>query len=144
MPEIPINYLAVLASAIAAMAIGFLWYGPLFGKTWSRLMGWGEMTPEKMAEMQKKARPAYAISFVGSLIMAYVLAHALVFASSYLNASGITAGLTAGFWNWLGFIVPVTIGSVLWDGKPWKLWCINAGYWLVLLLVMGAILALWV
>ena len=46
--EIPINYLAVLAAAVSNMVLGFLWYGPLFGKTWSKLMGWGEMTPEKM------------------------------------------------------------------------------------------------
>ena len=141
--DIPINYLAILASGIAAMAIGFLWYGPLFGKMWSDLMGWGVKTPEELAEMQRKARPAYAITFVASLVMAYVLAHALVFASTYLNVSGIWAGLMGGFWNWLGFVAPVTIGTVLWDGKPWKLWFINAGYWLVQLLVMGVILAAW-
>ena len=107
-------------------------------------MGWGEMTPEKMKEMQKKARPAYAANFVGALIMAFVLSHALVFASSYLHESGISAGLQTGFWNWLGFIAPVTLGSVLWDGKPMKLWMINAGYYLVGLLIMGVILALWV
>ena len=142
--DVPVNYLAVLACALVAMALGFLWYGPLFGKKWSQLMGWGEMTPEKTAEMQKKARPAYAASFVGSLIMAFVLSHALVFASTYLNTSGISAGLQTGFWNWLGFVVPVTVGSVLWDGKPWKLWFISAGYYLVMLLIMGVILALWV
>ena len=142
--EVPVNYLAVLACGVAAMGIGFLWYGPLFGKQWSALMGWGEMTPEKMAEMQKSARPAYAITFIGSLIMAFVLAHSIVFASTYLGESGLSAGLQSGFWNWLGFIAPVTIGVVLWDKKPWKLWFINVGYYLVQLLVMGVILALWV
>ncbi len=141
---VPINYLAVLGAAVAAMVIGFLWYGPLFGKAWSKLMGWGDMTPEKMKEMQKKAMPGYFVSFIGSLVMAYVLAHALVFASTYLNASGTSAGLMAGFWNWLGFIVPVTLGTMLWEGKSWKLWLINASYYLVLLLAMGAILASWV
>jgi hypothetical protein len=142
--EIPINYLAVLVAAIFNMVLGFLWYGPLFGKRWSALMGWGEMTAEKIAEKQKAARPAYAISFLGALVMAYVLAHSLVFASTYLNASGIGAGLQAGFWNWLGFIAPATVGTVLWDGKPWMLWFINAGYYLVALLVMGVILSSWV
>lgn len=141
---VDVNYLAIVVSAIAAMIIGFLWYGPVFGKVWSQLMGWGEMTPEKMAEMQKKARPAYAITFVGALVMAYVLAHSLVFANEFLGTSGVSAGLMGAFWNWLGFIVPVTIGTVLWDGKPWKLWFINAGYYLVLLAVMGVILSMWV
>ena len=141
---ISINYWAVVVSAVASMVIGFLWYGPLFGKAWSKLMGWGDMTPEKMKEMQKKAMSGYAIQFVGALLMAYTLAHALIFASAYLNASGWSAGLMAGFWNWLGFVVPVTVGSMLWEGKPVKLWFLNAGYFLVNLLLMGVILALWV
>jgi hypothetical protein len=141
MPDVIINYVAVAVAAIATMIIGFAWYGPLFGKVWSRLMGWGEMTPEKMKEMQKKAMPAYAVNFVGALVMGYVLAHSLVFASAYLNQSGISAGLMSGFWNWLGFVAPVTLGAALWDGKPLKLWFINAGYYLVVLLTMGAILA---
>lgn len=33
-----INYLAVLIAAVASMIIGFLGYGPLFGKAWMRLM----------------------------------------------------------------------------------------------------------
>lgn len=49
----------------------------------------------------------------------------------------------AGFWNWLGFVAPVTLGAVLWEGKHWKLWFLNNGYYLVTLLLMGAVLALW-
>lgn len=140
--EIPINYLAVIVAAIAAMGLGFLWHGPLFGKQWTALMGW---TPESMEAAKAKGGmgKTYAIQAIGALLMAFVLSHSLVFASTYLQSSGISAGLQAGFWNWLGFIAPVTIGVVLWEGKPWKLWFIQAGYYLVSLLVMGVILALW-
>jgi hypothetical protein len=140
--EIPVNYLAVLACGIASMAIGFAWYGPLFGKTWANLMGWGTMSAEQLKEKQKAAMLGYAISFVGALVMAYVLAHVLYFANVYAG-SGLTAGLQGAFWMWLGFVVPVTIGQVLWDGRPWKLWYINVGYFLAVLLVMGAILGYW-
>jgi hypothetical protein len=75
--------------------------------------------------------------------MAYVLSHSIVFANFYLGTSGIYGGLMAGFWNWLGFVAPVTLGSVLWEGKSWKLWCFNNSYYLVMLLVMGVILSLW-
>jgi hypothetical protein len=141
---VPINYLAVIVSAIATMVIGFLWYGPLFGKTWSMLMGWKDMSPEKMKEMQKQAMPGYVVSFIGALVMAYILAHALTYASAYTNMFGLSAGLMVGFWSWFGFVAPVTLGAVLWDKKPWTLWLINSGYYLVTLLVMGAILAVWV
>ncbi len=141
MVEVPINYLAVLVSTVAAMVVGFLWYGPLFGKPWMEL---SVFTQEKMEAAKAKGMgKSYFLMIIGALVMSYVLAHALIFASAYLHVEGIVAGLTAGFWNWLGFIAPVTLGTVIWEGKPWKLWFINAGYYLVALLVMGVILAVW-
>jgi hypothetical protein len=138
---VPINYLAVIVSAIAMMALGYLWYGPLFGKQWMTLMGW---TTESMAGMQRKGMAKqYGIQALGALLMSFVMAHAIVFASAYLHVSGISAGLMAGVWNWVGFVAPVTVGAVLWDGKPWKLWILNAGYYLVGLLIIGVILSLW-
>ena len=138
---VDINYLAVLVAAISNMVLGFLWYGPFFGKSWMKLMN---LDKKKMEEAKKKGMgKTYALAFVGALVMAYVLAHAIVFASAYLDVDGISAGLMAGFWNWLGFIVPVMLGMVLWDNKPWKLYFLNVGYYLVSLLVMGVILAVW-
>ena len=138
---IPINYLAVVGAAIVSMVTGFLWYGPLFGKPWMKEMGWtkADMTKEKQKGMSK----AYGFMFLGSLVMSFVLSHALVFASEYLGTEGVNAGLQTGFWNWLGFVVPVTLGSVLWEGKSMKLWFLNIGYYLVALLAMGIVLALW-
>ena len=138
--DVPVNYVSVFAAAIAAMGLGFLWYGPIFGKQWKYLMG---LTDESMKQTTLTPGQAMAGGFVMTLIMAYVLAHALIFASTYLRASGISAGLMAGFWNWLGFVVPVTAGTYLWEGKPLKLWGLNASYYLASLLIMGGILALW-
>ena len=41
------------------------------------------------------------------------------------------AGVQAGFWNWLGFIVPVMLATVLWEGRKWKLWLFSIAYYLV-------------
>lgn len=139
--SVPINYLAVLVAAISSMVVGSVWYGPLFGKQWMMLSG---MTGEKMKAAKAKGMgKSYGLMFVGSLVMAYVLAHSLVFASTYLDASGASAGVMTGFWNWLGFVAPVTLGTVLWDGKPWKLWVLNNAHYLISLVVMGVILAMW-
>jgi hypothetical protein len=78
-----------------------------------------------------------------ALIMAYVLSHATVFAQSYLNTTGVTSGLMSGFWNWLGFMFPILLGGYIYEKKPLKLVWINSGYWLVSLLAMGVIIALW-
>ena len=141
MQPVPINYLAVVAAARDSMAIGSVWYGPLFGKTWMRLSG---ITPEKIDSAKATGRgKTYAMVLVGSLVMSDVLAHAIVFASAYFRMGGIPAGLMAGFWNWLGFIAPVTLGAVLWEGKSWSLWLLMNSYYLVSLLVMGIILSVW-
>jgi hypothetical protein len=80
---------------------------------------------------------------LGALAMSFVLAHAVIYAESYLGTSGIWGGVQAGFWNWLGFVAPVTLGTVLWEGKPWKLWFINVGYYFVGLPVIGVLLSIW-
>ena len=138
---IPINLLTVIGAAAAAIVLGFLWYGPVFGKKWTQESG---LTEDKMnAAKAKGMGKTYAIMVVSTIIMSYVLAHSLLFANTYLNTSGVSAGLQAGFWNWLGYVAPVSLGAVLWDGKSWIYWFITAGYYLVSLLVMGVILALW-
>src|SRR3989344_318591 len=139
--EVYVNYWVIIVAAVANMALGFVWYGPLFGKIWISLMAF---TPEKMEEAKKKGMTkTYVIAFAGSLLMAFVLYHAIVFASYYLEVTGISAGLQAAFWNWIGFVVPVTLSSLLWEGKSLKLWFLNIGYYLVSLVLMGVILSYW-
>jgi hypothetical protein len=141
---VPINYLAVLASTVIMMVLGGLWYGPIFGRPWIALMGFD---PQKVAQMQAKGASAmwksYALMALGALIMSFVLAHAVIFANAYLGTSGISGGLMVGFLNWLGFIAPVSLGTVLWEGKSWKLWFLNTGYYLVGLLIIGVLLSVW-
>ena len=133
-----INYLAVLVAAVASVVLGFLWYGPLFGKTWAQLMGFDK---KKMAEAKKKGMPkqTWVLMILGTLVTSYVLAHFV----DYLDAVNVAGALQAGFWLWLGFIVPVQLGMVLWEGKPWKLYILNVAYYLVNLSIMATILALW-
>ncbi|TSC86928.1 MAG: hypothetical protein G01um10148_33 [Parcubacteria group bacterium Gr01-1014_8] len=142
--EVSVNYLSVIVAAVSSMVLGFLWFGPILGKQWIASMGWTEAEISAGREkMKKEGWKTYLIQAIGALVMAYVLSHVLVFATSYMQTSGLMAGLTSGFWMWLGFVAPVTVGVVLWDGKPWKLWFIQSGYYLVSLIVMGIIIEVW-
>lgn len=131
-----INLLAVLVAAIAATVVGFLWYGPFFGKPWSKLMGF---TPEKMAAAKKSMTMAYVVNFIAAIIMAFVLASSIS-ARPFLNIGG---GLWLAFWIWLGFIATVLLAPVLWEKKPMSLYWINSLYYLVSLWVMSMILIAW-
>lgn len=141
MLEVELNLWAVLGAAVASMVIGGLWYSPLlFGKTWMHLSG---LTMESMEKEKKKAPRGYALTFIGSLLTGYVLAHFLTYASASTGETGYLAGLQGSFWVWLGFFVPVMLGSFLWEGKPFKLYVVNVSFQLVNLLAMGAVLGQW-
>lgn len=135
-----LNYLAVFVAAIATMVIGFLWYSPLlFAKAWTREMGYDMNDKAKMEEMRKSAGPAYAGSFVASLISAFTLALVL----HGLRAEDLHFGLMAGFHIWLGFVATVQFTGALFAKQSMKLFGINTGYQLVCYLAMSAILTAW-
>lgn len=140
--DIVINYWALLGAVIVSIALGTLWYGPLFGKQWMRIVG---ITHEQMEEGKKKGMQAmwrsYAIMALGSLVMAYVLAHIIAYASAFTGSSGVDAGIAAAVSVWIGFVGPVMMGNVLWEGRPWKYWFITSGYYLVSLILMGIIIS---
>src|SRR3989338_5024454 len=131
-----VNYLAVLVAAAASMAVGFLWYGPLFGNMWKQLMG---ITDKDMKKMKMSPRTSMILGFITALVISCTLAHFLI----YMNISGIADALLAAFLIWIGFVATVQIGAVLWEGKPWKLFFLNTAHNLVSLSVMASILALW-
>jgi hypothetical protein len=133
-----VNYLAVLVGGIITMALGAFWYSPAgFGTLWQKLSG---VTDEKIAQAKQGGMgKLYAANFVAALVMAFVLAHVVV----AFEATTVPQGMQAGFWIWLGFIATTMLGTVLWDGKPFKLYAINAGYYFVSLLIVGSLLAVW-
>ena len=135
-----LNWLAILVAAIATMVVGFLWYSPLlFAKPWMREMGYDPNDKAKTQEMQKSAGPAYAGSFVASLISAFTLALIL----HGLNTQGLDFGLMVSFHVWLGFVATVQFTGALFMKQSMKLFAINTGYQLVCYLAMGAILTAW-
>jgi len=139
--QVNISYLAVLAAAIASMVVGFLWYGPLFGKMWIKLMNFDK---KKMQEAKKKGMgKMHALAFFVSLVTAWVLAHSVIFASSYLKISGVFAGIFVGSMTWLGFFATTQLGMVMWEGKPVKLYLLNTLHYLVTLVIMASIIAVW-
>jgi len=120
-----VNLWSVLVAAIATMAIGFLWYSPiLFARPWMVLMGYDPDDKAKLAEMQKGAGKLYVISFVASLVAAFVLSK-IIFG---LAINSALYGLKVGFAVWLGFVATVQLTDSLFSKKPAKLFLINTGY----------------
>ncbi len=135
-----VHLLPVLVAAIATMVVGFLWYSPLlFAKPWMVLMGYDPEDKSRLEEMRKGAGQSYAISFVASLVSAFVLAKIIEIAT----VNSALYGMKIGFAVWLGFVTTVQLTGALFAKQPFKLYAINTGYQLVCYVVMGAILAVW-
>ena len=135
--NIPVNYLSVLVATIAGMVVGFIWYGPLFGKTWIRLTKFSQTDINKAKE--KGMGKTYFWAFIVVLIFAYVLAN-FVYIWGTETAS---EAFQLAFWIWLGFVVTIQANAVLWGGKPFQLYIIDIAHYLVVLYVMSLILTLW-
>jgi len=132
--EIHVNYLAVLVAALANYLIATIWYALIFGKIWRRLTGITDMKPAPVNML---------LVFIGSVVLSFVLYHSIVFGNAYFKISGISGGLMGGFFGWCGYIAPVTLSTKLYEKKPWGLWLLDNLFWLISLLIMGSILAVW-
>lgn len=135
--EVEVNLMAVLLAAISSMVVGSIWYAKkVFGDTWGKLAG------VDMKEWNDKMSWTPMVGmFVLSLVMAYVLAHVTALSASYFtDKTFLYCAISSGFWMWIGFVVPTSVGSGLFEMRRKKLLAINAGNWLVTLLVMGWII----
>jgi hypothetical protein len=131
MPEV--NYLAVLAAAVATFALGGLWYSPaLFGKVWQREAG---VTEEKLKSANMGL--IFGLTFVLALIAAWVFA--LFLGPRPPMALGLGAGFSAGL-CWVAASLGI---NYLFERKSLKLWLINGGYHTLQFTIIGLILALW-
>ncbi len=138
--EIIINWWAVIGAAVFSMVLGMVWYGPLFGKAWLRIIGADALDLERRKQMQKEAGPLYGIQFALAILQAYILAH-------FVKAWSDTSPIEVAVFLWLGFIVPVLGGTAMWNNDPNPVkrarFSIQAGYQLVFMVAAGWILSTW-
>jgi hypothetical protein len=134
MQQIPMNGVALLVAAIIRLAVGALWYSPLaFGPAWRKTIG---LTQDQVMRAMLRA---IAVDLIGSLLMAFVLVHAV----AYAGATTLLLGAAVGAFNWLGFVAVVLIATNVYEQRPLRSALITAGFNLVALVLMGALLAVW-
>ena len=137
MVQVAVNYLAIIVAVVASHVLGFLWYGPLFGKQWRALMKFTEKDMKKAKE--KGMTKSIVLMTICSILTAYIMS---LFIKMF-NYSDISGAIRFAFLIWLGFVATVVLNSVTWEGKSWNLYFINASYCLVNLAVVASILVSW-
>ena len=156
-----INFLAILAAAVSALVVGFIWYNPkVFGTAWMQA---ADMTEEKIKSGNM------AKIFIMALIFAFLLAMSIMpmvihqmgayslaqgelgvlpsydaFMADYANEfrtfkHGAFHGVLAGIF----VALPILGTNALFERKGAKYILVNSVYWIVTLGVMGAIICGW-
>jgi|ERR1700733_1417092 uncharacterized protein DUF1761 len=137
-----LNYLAVLVSAVILWVLGAIWYSPaLFAKPWMELLG-----IKKGEGKQSGLILGMVASFIGDLVLSFILAHIIIWANAFgfaTSAFGFANGGVLGVLIWIGFIAAPNLPQGIYERRPFKLFAINGGYWLVGLFIVGGLLAAW-
>lgn len=126
-----VNWIAVVVAALAGFLVGGIWYGPVMGKKWMGAVG---LTEEEIqgGNMGK----IYGGAFAFSLLASWTLAHTF---ATYGADLSFTVKILTAFGVALGFIVPAIGTNYLFSKKSKTLFFIDASYWLLFYIAMGAV-----
>lgn len=158
----PFNIYAVLVSSLVTLLVGFLWYNPkVFGTAWMKETG---MTEEKA--QQGNMAKIFGLTIFYSLLIAFIMPALTVHQMGALGMIGgdpsiakpsyaafladygdefrtFKHGALHGFMSGLFLALPITAINALFEQKSWKYILINAGFWIVSLTIIGAIVCGW-
>ena len=162
---IKLNMWIVPVSALIPLIVGFIWYNPkVFGASWMKAAGVSE---DKMKGGNMGL--AFFLSYLFSCFLAFMLVgitiHQMGFQSVLMNEDGFGvegSEISKFFHDFMGkygnnfrtfkhgalhgtmagiFIAfPILATNALFERKGWKYIWINAGYWIVSMMLMGGVI----
>ena len=131
-----LNYLSVLAAAVAAWIFGALWYTAL-SRPWMAAQGWRGKDDMPRRTGAAAAAP-FVISFVAELIMATMLFGII----HHIGEVTVERALFSAVMIWIGFVATTILVNNAYPGRRLLLTVIDAGHWLGVLLLMGVVIGL--
>jgi len=124
---------AIIVATIIYMVVGMIWYADaFFGKEWRRL---NKMTAKDLKGGMSK-------TIIGGIILGLIISY---FLACFMDASRsytFMQGAALAFWFWLGFVATTLFAGFLWGKKPFKLFLIDAGCYLITYILMGGVIAI--
>lgn len=159
------NALITVLAGLIPMALGMLWYSPkVFGRVWQRASG---LSDENLK--QGKMAVIFGVSIVMSMLLAVemnlITIHQFHLKSLYLAQPGFADGQGEAFSTYTAlmetlanrhrsfghgafhgtlaavlFAIPILTINALFERKGMKYILVNAGYWLLSLVLMGGVI----
>ncbi len=163
---VPSNWWLTFIIALVPLAVGSIWYGPMFGKLWQRESGVTDAQMEN-ANMLK----IFGLSYVYSVLVAFLLQMVVIHQYGLSGMFGmlpewndagsvlwqdLTAldtkygmftrhmhfghGALHGGMFALAFVAPIICINALFERKSWKYMLLHAAYWFICLTLIGGLL----
>ena len=130
------NWLAILAAVVVTQILGFLWYGPLFGKPWMAGMG---KTQEEI-QAGGNVGKAVAIGVICSIVMTVSLAIVILELSA---TPDLTSGIKIGLLASIGFVATTLWSGAIYEDRNMTVTIISIAYQVVAITAAGAIIGGW-
>jgi len=161
------NFIILFIAAIVPLAVGFIWYGPLFKNAWMKEVGFNEESM-KGANMPLIFGLTYFLGlFIAAGLIPMVI-HQMGIFSTLAGEPGFNEktgdafqsfitlmdnyggrfrtfkhGAFHGILSALFIAMPIIAINALFERKKFKYIAIHTGYWIVSLAIMGGIICQW-
>lgn len=166
------NLIAILIAALIPMVIGFIWYHPkVFGTLWMKETGMTEEKARQGNQILKFVL-TFLFSFMLAFVLNSLAVHdSFIDGATYYktNKTNIPEpGTELAQWKeyyytnlaadnhtakhgafhafmlvGLFIVLPIFATNSIFEGKSWKYVAVNTSYWMLSLIIMGAIIASW-
>ena len=131
----PINYVAIIAAAVASWLAGAVWYGVL-GKQWLAALGWTEADVRGPDGKGRMPMGPMILSFIAALVMAFMLSGLM----GHVGPISIRSGIISAALVWVGFVITTIAVNNAFQKRRAMLTVIDGGHWLLALIAQGAVL----
>ncbi len=135
MGNLTINHAAVWVCVILLTGLGFLWYGPLFGDPWMKMVGLDMATIE--------ANPPGAGVWITNLVATVVPVYVIAWLFTKLNVETALRGAGIGLLLGFAFIFLSDMTTNMFSMRPYELAWVTGGFNMVALALTGLILGAW-
>ena len=125
-----INWIAVLVAVVLLEALGFLWYGPLFGERWTAALG-------KEPDMSN-----FAVNMSLGVVNTIIIVLGLSWLLRRLGATSLQTAVLGALTAWFFFNFTTMAIEYIYVGHSAEFVLINMGFQLVSYVLAGAVLGL--
>jgi len=129
------NYLAIVVAAVACFLLEAGWYS-VFMNEWLEGIG-------RTRDWLTGSGVNPALQYAAALVSEAVMATAISCVTQLTGPQTAWRGIKVAVPLWFGFVLPIWATEYIFEVRSIKLFAVNTGFWLLGMMLMGAIVGGW-